>query len=159
MSGEEVRRIAQAGGAHVHARVGHHVIALRAVAGEDAGARIEQTLGAIDGVLAVSVNLPAQRARIEFDRERMALDAIDNAIRELGFNVEAEPTQDARAAAPESWYRRNRELVWSLAAGALLAAAFTGERASGDQAAWTRALFVGSYAFGGYDLHLASTAA
>jgi len=104
ISGEEVRQLARAAGADVHARVGHHLVALRVVAGEDAGRRIEQTLSAIDGVLAVSVNLPAERARIEFDRERVTTGAIDQAIRDLRFGAEeAAPPP----APPLSWYRPN----------------------------------------------------
>ncbi len=151
ISGEEVRQLAKAAGADVHARVGHHLVALRAVAGEDAGRRIEQTLSAIDGVLAVSVNLPAQRARVEFDREQVSTGSIEQAIRDFGFGAEGV----VRPAAPvpsESWYRRNRELVWSLAGGALLAAAFAVERVLGGQTALTLGLYGVSYAFGGFDL-------
>lgn len=152
ISADEVRGLAHAAGADVHARVGHRVIALRAVAGEDAGRRIEQILSAIDGVLAASVNLPAQRARVEFDRERVAIDAIDDAIRSLGFSVEVAPEKAAPPTARESWYRRNRELAWSLAAGVLLAAAFAWERTGGVRTPWTIGLYVGAYAFGAYDL-------
>lgn len=60
VSVEDVRRLALAAGAQVHERYGHGVWKLRAVAGEDAGRRIEKTVCAVDGVLAASVNLAAQ---------------------------------------------------------------------------------------------------
>lgn len=149
ISGEQVQQLARAAGADVHARIGHHLVALRAVAGEDAGRRIEQTLSAIDGVLAVSVSLPAERARIEFDRERVTTSALDRAIRDLHFGAEeAAPPP----APPLSWYRRNRELVWSLAGGALLVTAFAVEQTFGGRTALTLALYGASYAFGGFDL-------
>ena len=149
ISGEDVRQLAKSAGAEIHARVGHYVIPLRAVAGEDAGRRIEQTLGAIDGVLAVSVNLPAQRARVEFDRERTATAAIDQAIRDLGFTGDAVAKP---SAPPPPWYRRNRELLWSLAGGTLLAAAFSIERALDGRTAATLVLYAAAYGFGAFDL-------
>ncbi len=151
ISGEEVRQLAHAVGAEVHARVGHHVLALRAVAGEDAGRRIEHTLGAIDGVLAVSVNLPAQRARVEFDRERVSIAQLEEAVRELGFAIEVPPPV-VPPVPLVSWYQRNRELAWSLAAGAMLTAAFTAERATGIRTLWMLAVYAGSYVLGAYDL-------
>ena len=149
ITGEDVRRLATAAGADIHARVGHYVVPLRAVAAQDAGRRIEQTLGAIDGVLAVSVNLPAQRARVEFDRERTATAAIDQAIRDLGFTADAVAKP---SAPPLPWYRRNRELLWSLTGGALLAAAFSIERTLDGRTAATLVLFAASYGFGAFDL-------
>lgn len=44
ISGEEVRQLAKSAGAEVHGRFGHHIVALRAIAGEDSGRRIEETL-------------------------------------------------------------------------------------------------------------------
>jgi Cd2+/Zn2+-exporting ATPase len=149
ITGEEVKQLAHAAGAEVHARVGHYLIPLRAVAGEDAGRRIEQTLSRIDGVLAVSVNLPAQRARIEFDRERLETGAIDKAIRDLGFSAEEAALPPAP---PLNWYRRNRELVWSLTGGALLVGAFSIERALDGRTAGTLAFYAASYVFGAFDL-------
>jgi Cd2+/Zn2+-exporting ATPase len=149
ISGEDVRQLARSAGAEVHARVGHYVLPLRAVAGEDAGRRVEQTVGAIEGVLAVSVNLPAQRARVEFDRERTTTAAIDEAIRDLGFTAHTIPKPPAP---PPPWYRRNRELVWSLTGGALLAASFSIERVLDDRTATTLALYAASYGFGAFDL-------
>ena len=149
ITGEDVRRLAAAAGAEIHGRVGHYIVPLRAVAGEDAGRRIEQTLSAIDGVLAVSVNLPAQRARVEFDRERATTQAIDEAIRDLGFtaDVVAKPP-----APPLPWHRRNRELLWSLTGGALLLTAFSIERALDARSATALVIYAASYGFGAFDL-------
>ena len=152
ISVDEVRRLAAAAGVEVSGRVGHHVVALRAVASEDAGRRIEEALRTIAGVLEVSVNLAAQRARVEFERERVTVAALEQVIRDLGFTAERVPVAGAKTPPAESWYRRNRELAWSLASGALLTAAFVIERVSGTRTAWAVGLYVGSYAFGGYDL-------
>jgi Zn2+/Cd2+-exporting ATPase len=149
ISGGEVEQFAKAAGAQVHSRYGHYVRPLRGVAAEDAGHRIEQTLSAVDGVLAVSANLAAQQVRVEFDRRRTTIAAIDEAIRTLGFAGEAvaQPKGTER-----SWYARNRELAWSLAAGALLAAAFALERRPEGRTALTLALYSASYTFGAFDL-------
>ena len=152
ITGEAVRQLATSAGAEVHRRFGHHIVPLRAIGGEDSGRRIEETLSAMDGVLAVSVNLPAQRARVEFDRGRTTIAAIEAAVRDLGFGGLAPARPTAPPTLPESWYRRNRELAWSLAAGALLTAGFAAERAVDGRTAVTIAVYVGSYAFGGYDL-------
>lgn len=149
ISGAEVEQLAKTAGAEIHARFGHYVVPFRAVAAEDAGHRIEQTLSAIHGVLAVSANLAAQRVRVEFDRQQTTPAAIDQALQDLGFGAaEAPPPM----AAPVSWYRRNRELVWSLAAGVLLAAAFSIERAGDVLTSLTLTLYVASYVFGAFDL-------
>src|SRR5690606_3392725 len=59
-----------------------------------------------------------------------------------------------------TWYRRNRELVWSLAAGLFLLVAWVGERWFGLAAPAAGILYVASYAFGGFDLvrHWAASA-
>ena len=141
---EDVRRLAAIAGAEVTERYGHGVWPLHAIAAEDAGRRIEEALKGIQGVIAASVNLPAQIARVEFERSRFRAERVDEVLRGAGF---------APLAAPErpSWYRRNRELAWSLAAGALLAAGFTLGRA-GILPGAAIPVYVASYLFGGFDL-------
>jgi Cd2+/Zn2+-exporting ATPase len=146
LSGAQVRRLVRAAGADVHARFGHYVARLRSISSEDAGARIERSLRALPGVLAASVNLAAQSVRIEFDRERVTLEALQTAIAALGVG-------EAPAGAPkESWARRNRELLWSLIAGVLLAAAFGWQRGLGVATAPIIALYIAAYAFGSFDM-------
>lgn len=140
-----VEQLAQAAGAEVRERYGHRVWPLRAVAAEDTGRRIEATLLAIEGVLAASANLAAQVVRVEFERARFRPENIDEALRSGGFA--AVPEQDAR----RSWYARNRELVWSLVAGALLSVGFALSRAGVDSFVVVP-IYLGSYAFGAFDL-------
>ena len=142
---DDVQQLARAAGAQITDRYGHRVWPLRAIAAEDAGRRIEQTLSAVDGVIAASVNLPAQIARVEFERARFRPEQVDDALRQADAAVPTEP--DAR----RSWYARNRELAWSLSAGALLAMGFAGSRAD-IPPSLAIALYVASYVFGGYDL-------
>lgn len=142
---DNVEELARAAGAEVRERYGHRVWPLRAVAGEDAGRRIEDTLRAIDGVVAVAANLAAQVVRVEFERARFRPESIDAALRATGFSVAVEP------AAARSWYARNRELAWSLIAGLLLASGFMASRA-GVTSAVVVPVYLGAYVFGAFDL-------
>jgi Cd2+/Zn2+-exporting ATPase len=140
-----VEELARAAGAEVRERYGHRVWPVRAVAGEDAGRRIEDRLRTVEGVLAVSANLAAQAVRVEFERARFRPESVDQALRAGGFAAPAEP--DAR----RSWYARNRELAWSLVAGGLLTAGFAASR-TGAASSVVIALYVGSDVFGAFDL-------
>lgn len=53
---------------------------------------------------------------------------------------------------PQSWYRRNRELSWSLTAGALLIGAWVGEQWLGLPDVLVFAGYAASYLFGAWDL-------
>lgn len=161
LSFRDVERVAKQAGAEITHRFGHAVLPIRAIDGEDAARRIEDDLRAVDGILAASVNLAAQRAGVEFDRDRTSVDALRAALREMGY-ASAPPAAAEhgpgccrpKEPVPEEagWYARNKELVWSLIAGALLLAAWTGERWLGLPVAAAIALYVASYAFGGSDL-------
>jgi Cd2+/Zn2+-exporting ATPase len=155
----QVERLARAAGAEVTERYGHAVLPIRVVGAEDAAVRIEKSLLGIDGVLNASVSLPAQRARVEFERERTSVDAIRAELARTGYASEAPVAHQAGCCHPKepvpedaSWYARNRELAWSLAAGLLLAVAFAGERWLGLAPAAAIGLYAASYAFGGWDL-------
>ena len=154
----QVERTADAAGTKVTGRFGHALIGLRVVAGEDAARRVEEFLGTVDGVLAASVNLAAQTARVEFDRERTSLERIERALVGAGYRVATQPgvapvVVPARAAEKEAgWYGRHKELVWSLLAFAFLAIAWVGERWGGLSRPVAIAVYLASYAFGGFDL-------
>src|SRR5690606_13892963 len=107
------------------------------------------------------VNLAAQRARVEFDRRILSLDEIRAALAEMGY-PSAPPAMPERGpgccrpleAVPEEagWYPRNKELAWSLIAGALLVAAWAAERWLGLPRPIAIALYVSAYGFGGFDV-------
>lgn len=177
----QVEQLMRTAGVEVSERYGHAILTLHAIDGEDAGRRIETELRGIDGVLAASANLAAQRVRVEFDRTRTSEEAIRMALGRMGY---APPTRPApRPAAPVatdehehqhkdgqadehdhegghghdhdeggSWYARNKELTWSLIAGVLLLIGWVGERWFGLPRPVAIAFYVGAYAFGAYDL-------
>lgn len=141
----QVERLASAAGAEISERFGHAIIPFRLVGGEDAARRIEAGLSEINGVLGVAVSLPAQAARVEFDRRVVTREAVERRLQEMAGPAATPPEQ-------EGWYSRNKELCWSLAGGALLAAAWAGERWAGLPRWAAVAMYVLSYGFGGLDL-------
>ena len=168
--------IAKAAGAEISDRYAHTIIPFRLIGSEDDGARLEEGLSRIPGVLATTVSLASQLARVEYDRERVDRDAIEQALGALGAQpvagkhergdeqreepdpkiAQGKKVEDAHShERPEpppdaGWYTRNRELAWSLIAGALLAIGWFLERQY--LASWIPvAVFAGSYFFGARD--------
>ncbi len=153
----QVERLAKAAGLQITERFGHAIIPFRLVGGEDAGRRIESELSGLDGVLGVSVNLAAQAARVEFDRGIVSLERIQQQLSSMGIGItsrpaEAEGGEHEHEEHGEGWYAHNKELVWSLIAIALLTLAWGGERWAGLPRGAAIAIYLGSYAFGGFDL-------
>jgi Cd2+/Zn2+-exporting ATPase len=166
----QVERLAHSAGARISDRFGHEMLALRAIDGEDAARRIEADLESLDGVLEASVNLAAQRVRIEYERDRVSVPDVVRMLEELGYPAErtggrtaegeepgrpSEPGEPAAREEPEatpSWLRRNKELALSLTGGALLAVAWVGSRWLGLPVAVAIGLYVASYVFGAWDL-------
>jgi Cd2+/Zn2+-exporting ATPase len=176
----QVSELARFAGAEVSNRFGHAVVAFRMVGAEDDGQRLERALCDMPGVTAASVNFAAQFARVEFDRTIVDAGAINQRLRELGAVPAGAPApardrdalgatgpgeagpaaapradehaHDAEAPAgpPAGWFRRNRELVWSLTAGVLLAGGWLAERQLGAGPA-VIGLYLASYFFGARD--------
>jgi Zn2+/Cd2+-exporting ATPase len=133
--------IAKTAGAKLTDRYAHTLLSFRAVGSEDNGQRMEAGLRDLHGVTAASVNYAGQVARIEFDRQLTTLAAVQERLQALG----------ARPPAGANWYSRNRELAWSLIAGALLVAGFAGEHLFGLPRTVAIGLYAVSYAFGARD--------
>lgn len=153
---ERLKEIAGMAGAEVAERYGHGVFALRAVTGEDAARRIERALTALPGVTAASLNLPAQRLRVEWDRTFTDVAVLQNAIQRMGYPLRPGPAEagrplEAPMPAP-GWYAGNRELAWSIIAGLLLLAAWAGERWAGLAPLVAIGVYLLSYGFGAFDL-------
>lgn len=156
LSVPDVQRLARSSGAEIASRYGHLIVRLRVIGAEDSGIGIEQSIRDVRGVLHASVNLPAQLAAIEFDRE--VTDA--KALREKldAFGVAAGPAEEADAEPMGSessalgWYHRHRELTWSLGAAAFLLAGFGLEHWLGAPLGLVVTLYLCAYLLGGLDL-------
>ena len=148
----EIVDIAADAGAKITRRFNHDVIPVELVGAEDAAGRIEGGLKGLKGVTAASMNMAAQLVRVEYDTTLVGHDAILARLRELGApsREEAAPKAGEAAAPAPGWYRRNRELAWSLTAGAFLLGGVVAARVV-SQPVIPIALFVIAYLFGARD--------
>jgi len=155
----EVERQAKVAGAEHTRRFGHAHLPLHAIGGEDLSRRIEQALIALPGVLSAAVNLPAQTARIEFERDNTNEARLNELLKTLGYAGKLAP-EFARPTRVVAWLLSNRELAYSLLAGLLLGVAFFGGSWLGLPSTWSKFLYAASYLFGGLDLvnHLVRSA-
>ena len=78
-----------------HAPASKQRFAVRGMHCAACASRIERTLGRLDGVDAVAVNLAAESMDLAFDPDKLALDGVLERVKDLGF--EAEPLVDAGA--------------------------------------------------------------
>lgn len=156
----QVEKLARAAGAETSGQYGHLVLPIRAIDAEDASERIEASLKGVAGVLAASVNLPAQVVGIEFERARTSKEKILEAIRTLGYATDETVLPGTTGSRDEAqrtqiapgWFASNRELTLSLIAGALLLVGWVGERWLAFPQPAAISIFVLSYVFGGFDL-------
>lgn len=150
--------LARSTGALLTARFGHEVFSTRVIGSEDSGQGMEQELRSRVGVVSASVNLPAQRVQVEWDRDLTSDEAVQLAVEALGTSTPVPLAGNSccgpRTPAPPaaSWYRRNQELVWSLISLLALAVAWSGERWLEWPRPATLALYLTAYAFGAWDL-------
>lgn len=105
---------------------------------------LEHAVGRLDGVLTVSVNYAAQRMFVEFDSQKANRAAIESRIRSVGYAIPAEGLP--------SWFREQRELLFSLAAGLLLLVGWAGGRFLGLPQPISLALYIGAYILTGWDI-------
>ncbi len=154
---EQVEALARAAGAGITARFGHAVLPFREVGSEDEGHRLEQEMRAVRGVRAASVNFVAQLARVEFDRRHTDEARIAAELEARLATWRRAPGSGAPAGAPTpaatsaGWYARNRELAWSLTAGAFVVAGSAAGRLAGLPPLVATTLFALAYAFGARD--------
>jgi len=147
----EVERVARAAGTEIHDRYGHALLELRAVGAEDAAARIEAAFRSMPGVVGVSASIPAQRVRIEFERDRTSVAKLQAALRELGY-ASRPPREPEHDHEHDGWIGRNREFLLSLATGLLLALAWVGENRLGFPHRIAIGIYLAAYLCGGFDL-------
>lgn len=145
----EVERLARAAGAKISDQYGHALLKIHAITSEDAAGGIETALRSVPGVIGVSVSLPAQSARVEFERRRTSVEELQKVIDSLGYTAGESKGHDYEHG---GWYSRNKEFVWSLAAGAFLAVAWVGETWLGFSHLLAVGLYLVAYVLGGFDL-------
>ena len=141
---EQVRRMAERAGAGIANRYHHLSTPIEGMDCSDCITVIEHSLGRMEGVLAVNVNYAAQNLRVEYDKQKIDRPAIEKRVRSLGYEI---PVEGFR-----SWYKENRELVFSLMAGLLMLIGWLGQTFFGLPVIAATVLYITAYIFGGWDI-------
>lgn len=141
---QDVRRMVQRAGASISNRYHHRVIPVEGMDCSDCSLVLEHSIARLDGVLAVSVSYTAQTVQVEYDSQVINQRRIERLIHQLGYRVTREGVR--------SWYLNNRELVFALAAGALLLTAWLGERFLGFPSYLYLAAYASAYSIAGFDI-------
>lgn len=141
---DQVRSLAERAGAGIANRYHHALVAIEGMDCSDCVTVIEHSLGRMDGVLAVNVNYAAANMRVEFDKQKIDRPAIEKRVRSLGYEI---PEEGLR-----SWYKENREIVFSLTAGLLVLLGWLGETFFGLPVIAATVLYIAAYIFGGWDI-------
>ncbi|MBI5944753.1 MAG: cadmium-translocating P-type ATPase [Chloroflexi bacterium] len=140
----DVKRLAERAGAQIINRFHHESIAVEGMDCSDCVTVIEHSVGRMDGVLSVNVNYPAEKMWIEYDSQKVNRASIEKRVRSLGYEI---PVEGFR-----SWYKENREIVFSLTAGLLLLIGWLGETFFGLPVLIATTLYITAYIFGGWDI-------
>lgn len=140
----EVKRLAKRAGAEIHNRYHHALIPIEGMDCSDCATVIEHSVGRMDGILAVNVNYASQRMRVEFDKQKIDRAAVERRLRSLGYGVPSGKLQ--------SWYQKNRTLLFSLTSGLLLLIAWVGATFLGMPNRAALGLYLGAYLFGAWDI-------
>ena len=141
---DQVRRMAERAGAGIANRYHHLSTSIEGMDCSDCVTVIEHGLGRMDGVLAVNVNYAAQNLRVEYDKQKIDRFAIEKRVRSLGYEI---PVEGLR-----SWYKENREILFSLIAGLLLLVGWLGQTFWGFPVLTANVLYIAAYVFGGWDI-------
>ncbi len=141
---EDVRRTAERAGARIANRYHHEIIPVEGMDCSDCVLVIEHSLGRIPGLLDVKASYTAQSIHVEYDAQQVSRAALEKRLGNLGYPI---PPTGAR-----KWYRENRALLFSLAAGVFLLLGWLGERFLGWPYPLSLALYIAAYLSGGWDI-------
>jgi Cd2+/Zn2+-exporting ATPase len=140
----DVKRLAKRAGAEIVNRYHHEIIPIEGMDCSDCALVIEHSVGRLDGVIDVAVSYAAQKMRLEYDVHKTDRKSVEKRVRSLGYQVPVGGVQ--------SWYQKNRELIFSLTAGFLLLIGWLGQRSFGLPSPAALVLYLAAYYFGGWDI-------
>jgi Zn2+/Cd2+-exporting ATPase len=140
----EVKRIAERAGTRIANRYHHAAISIEGMDCSDCSLAIEHSVGRMEGVLAVNVNYPTEKMWVEFDSLKVNRAAIERRVKAIGYEIPAEGLR--------SWYKENRELLFSLLSGLFLMVGWLGGKFLGFPAPVSTSFYLTAYAFGGWDV-------
>lgn len=140
----EVKRIAERAGAQIANRFHHATIPIEGMDCSDCSMTIEHSVGRMEGVLSASVNYAAEKMWVEYDNRAVNRATIEKRVQAMGYEIPAEGLR--------SWYKENRELLFSIVSGLLLLTGWLGGLFLGFPALLSTALYLTAYLFGGWDV-------
>jgi Cd2+/Zn2+-exporting ATPase len=138
----QVRQLVAAAGASIDKRYVHESLRIEGMDCPTCATVIEHALSRLDGVLEARVSYAAERLRLEYDSEKSSHRVVARRIEALGYRL-------LQLEADAGWWAEHRELVFSLAAGALLLGGWFGGL-QGAPYEVSLGLYLAAYAFGGF---------
>jgi len=144
LSIDQVRRMAERAGTRIIDHYHHLLLPIEGMDCSDCVMVLEHSLRRMEGMLSVSASYAAQNLRIEYDRHLVDRPTIEKRVRSLGYGI---PVGGVRG-----WTRKNRELLLSLAAGALVLGGWLGGTFLGLPPAIAGLLYMLAYLFGGWEI-------
>lgn len=142
----QLQRIVQETGAQIVERFHHETLEINGMDCTDCGLVIEHSVGRLKGMVNVSVNYAAQKMRVEYDAKEVTREAIVQRVQYLGYTI-VEPEKE------KTWFEKNKDLMFSLASGALLLAGWLGGK-YGFPETVSLVLYLLAYLAGGYEITL-----
>ena len=161
----DVTRAIERAGGEVTKRYRHESLWITGMDSPDAAAALEPVLRRLPGIVDVSVNYAAERARVEWDAKACSRKRILASIHAMGYRVEEDHDHHDHGHDHDHSDEHDHGhagghahgatgLLMPLLSGTLLAAGYFGEVFFGLSQTWAIALYVGAYLAGGYDLAL-----
>ncbi len=139
---ESIQKTIEKTGALVKNRFRHVIFRLGQLDCTVCAEVVEHSLNRMKGIMTATVNYATEMVRIDYDADIISLRQIEERIAHLGYQV-------VKDDIPRPWYRRHRELLFSVTCGFLLITASVSAYLHFSQHL-TYGLFILSYVFGGY---------
>ncbi len=140
----DVQRLAERAGAEIVNRFHHRLLVIDGMDCSDCAKVVEHAIGRMPGVLAVTVNYPLGKMRVEYDTQQISRAEIERRVRGLGYSV---PATGLRKQVQE-----NREVIFSLLAGLSVGVGWVGETFLGLPAVVAWGFYVVAMILGGWDV-------
>lgn len=144
MSITELKQLATRAGTEIVNRYHHDLINIEGMDCSDCAMVIEHSISRLHGVLRASVSYAGKNMQVEYDSYQTNRAEIEKRIRSLGYQIPLGQIQ--------TWFIENRELLFSLVAGLLLAIGWLGEQLFHFPRVLSIIFYLAAYGFGGWDI-------
>ena len=155
----QVTRAVEQAGAEVTKRYRHETLWIQGMDSPDNAQDIERVVGKLQGVVALSVNYAAERARLEYDTKLTSRKRIVSEIERMGYSLEEHDETPGHAHGDDHVHEHDGGhshgaggLRLALLSGAFLAVAYFGEVFFALPRMVAIPLYLAAYATGGWDI-------